>query len=89
MQSVYFAGVGITKFGKDPRPLTAILADAAERAFADAGLREIDALYLGAMNPEEFTGDGNLASQVAEELGLIGVPAIRVETASSAGAAPT
>ena len=87
MQSVYIAGIGMTKFGKDPRPLAAIVAEAAELALTDAQLREIDAFYIGAMNPEEFTGEANLASQVADELGLTGVPATRVETASSAGAA--
>jgi acetyl-CoA C-acetyltransferase len=87
MESVYIAGVGMTKFGKDPRPLAGILSEAADLALADAQLREIDALYIGAMNPEEFTGEANLASQVADELGLTGVPATRVETASSAGAA--
>ena len=87
MQSVYVAGAGMTKFGKDLRSLADILSAAAEQALADAQLREIDALYIGAMNPEEFTGDSNLASQVADALGLTGVPAIRVETASSAGAA--
>src|SRR5258706_14800860 len=39
------------------------------------------------MNPEEFTGDSNIASQIVDALGLTGIPAIRVETASSAGAA--
>ena len=87
MQSVYIAGAGMTKFGKDPRSLADILSAAAEQALADAQLRELDALYIGAMNPEEFTGDSNLASQVADALGLTGLPAIRVETASSAGAA--
>ena len=87
MQSVYIAGTGITKFGKDPRPLAAILSEAAEIALADARIREIDALYVGAMNPEEFTGDANVASQLADALGLTGVPATRIETASSAGAA--
>lgn len=87
MQSVYIAGAGMTKFGKDSRSLPRILSEAAEHSLADAGRREFDALYIGAMNPEEFTGDSNLASQVADALGLTGVPAIRVETASSAGAA--
>lgn len=87
MQSVYIAGAGMTKFGKDPRPLPSILSEAAEHSLADAGQREFDALYIGAMNPEEFTGDSNLASQVVDALGLSGVPALRVETASSAGAA--
>jgi acetyl-CoA acetyltransferase len=87
MQSVYVAGIGITKFGKDPRSLASILCDAARQALGDAQLESVDAIYLGAMNPEEFTGDSNLAAQIAEALDLTGVPAIRVETASSAGAA--
>ena len=75
MQEVYIAGIGMTKFGKDPRSLAAILSEAAEIAFGDAQVREVDALYIGAMNPEEFTGDANLASQVADARGLTGIPA--------------
>ncbi len=87
MQSVYVTGTGISKFGKDPRPLTLICRDAAQQALEDAQIDAVDAVYVGAMNPEEFTGDSNLASQIAEALALPGVPAMRVETASSAGAA--
>jgi len=39
------------------------------------------------MNPEEFTGDSNIASLIADAIGLTGIPALRIETASSAGAA--
>jgi acetyl-CoA C-acetyltransferase len=87
MQSVYISSAGMTKFGKDPRPLTAILSEAAQQALAGDQDVEVDAIYIGAMNPEEFTGDSNLASQIADALGLTGVPAMRIETASSAGAA--
>ncbi|HEX5021746.1 MAG TPA: thiolase family protein [Candidatus Binatia bacterium] len=87
MKSVYIAGAGMTKFGKDSRPLAAILSEAATQALAEAQLATVDAVYIGAMNPEEFTGDSNLASQVADALGLTGIPATRIETASSAGAA--
>src|ERR1041385_2793758 len=85
MQSVYVAGVGLTRFGKDPRSLGEIFSEAAERALAGSG--ELDALYIGVMDPEEFTGDSNIASLIADAVGLTGVPATRVETASSAGAA--
>jgi acetyl-CoA C-acetyltransferase len=85
MQSVYVAGVGLTRFGKDPRSLGEIFFEAAERALA--GIDELDALYIGVMNPEEFTGDSNIASLIADAVGLTGVPATRIETASSAGAA--
>jgi acetyl-CoA C-acetyltransferase len=87
MQSVYVAGVGMTKFGKDPRPLVEIFCQAGKEALAATGSQQVEALYIGAMNPEEFTGESNIASQIAEALGLTGVPAMRIETASSAGAA--
>jgi len=87
MQTVYVAGAAMTKFGKDPRALAEIFRDAAAGALRAAKLDSVDALYIGVMNPEEFTGDSNIASLVADAVGLTGVPALRVETASSAGAA--
>ena len=87
MESVYVAGIGMTKFGKDSRPLADIFAEAAQRALADAQLEDVDAVYIGAMSPEEFTGDSNLGSLIVDTIGLTGVPALRIETASSAGAA--
>jgi acetyl-CoA acetyltransferase len=77
----------MTKFGKDPRPLAEIFSQAAQEALSVSEQQDVEALYVGAMNPEEFTGESNIASQVAETLGLTGIPAVRVETASSAGAA--
>jgi acetyl-CoA C-acetyltransferase len=87
MQSVYVDGVGMTKFGKDPRSLVEIFCQAAGAALGTSKQQEVDAIYIGVMNPEEFTGESNIASQVADALGLTGVPAVRIETASSAGAA--
>jgi acetyl-CoA acetyltransferase len=77
----------MTKFGKDPRPLAEIFCQAAQEALSVSEPQDVEALYVGAMNPEEFTGESNIASQVAETLGLTGIPAVRIETASSAGAA--
>jgi acetyl-CoA C-acetyltransferase len=87
MQLVYLGGVGMTKFGKDSRPLAEIFCQAAQEALAASGELEVEALYIGVMNPEEFTGDSNIGSQIAEALALTGIPAVRIETASSAGAA--
>src|ERR671914_2968965 len=87
MQPVYIAGVGMTKFGRDPRSLAEICRDAAERALTASGMVDLEAIYIGVMNPEEFTGDSNIASHIADVLGLTGIPAVRIETASSAGAA--
>jgi acetyl-CoA C-acetyltransferase len=87
MKAVYVSGVGMTKFGKDPRSLAEILCDAAQQALTVSRTQDVEALYVGAMNPEEFTGDSNIASQIGDDLGLTGIPAVRIETASSAGAA--
>ena len=87
MQPVYAAGAGMTKFGKDPRTLVEIFKEAAVAALDSSANDGIDAIYIGVMNAEEFTGNSNIASHIVDALGLAGTPALRVETASSAGAA--
>ncbi len=77
----------MTSFGKSRSTLVELLRDAAVQALVNSKIDEVDAIYVAAMNPEEFTGESNLASHVAEALELTGIPALRVETASSAGAA--
>ena len=77
----------MTRFGKNSQTLAGLFCEAATRALADSVIQEIDALYIGVMNPEEFTGDSNIASQITDALGVTGLPATRIETASSAGAA--
>ncbi|MBI2210178.1 MAG: hypothetical protein HYU47_06205, partial [Deltaproteobacteria bacterium] len=83
MGAVYVAGVGMTKFGRSPQTLTELCCEAASRALSDSSIQEVEALYLGVMNPEEFTGDSNIASRIAEALGLTGLPALRIETAGA------
>jgi acetyl-CoA C-acetyltransferase len=87
MPSVYVAGVGITRFGKAEASLTDLMAEAGREALADAGARAPECIYVGAMNPEEFVGDGNIAALVADYLGFARLPSLRVETATSSGAA--
>jgi acetyl-CoA C-acetyltransferase len=83
---LYISGVGMTPFGRSARSLINLTTDAGRDALADAGVDWVDAVYVGMMNPEAFTGEGNLAVIVADALGLEGVPAVRIETASSTGA---
>ena len=87
MEPVYTAGAGMTRFGKDARTLVEIFTEAAATALASSVDDRIDAIYIGVMNAEEFTGNSNVASHIVDALGLAGTPALRVETASSAGAA--
>ncbi len=83
---VYILGVGMTKFGRSKDPLEKMMAEAAALALKQAQLERVDAIYLGVMSVEEFVGDSNFATLLADTLGLTGVPSTRVETASSTGA---
>ena len=83
---VYLSGAAMTKFGRHKDSLQDLMVEAGLAALENAGLEMVDALYLGVMNPAEFTGDSNLAALLADELDLPGVPSSRVETASSTGA---
>jgi len=87
MRTVWIAGAGMTRIGRRPEPLQALMAEAAHAALAMAGHPEPDAIVVAAMNPEEFVGDGNFASNVASYMGFAEVPAVRIETATSSGAA--
>jgi acetyl-CoA acetyltransferase len=83
---VYVSGVGMTKFGRSKNSLEKMMTEAASSALKEAQLERVDAIYMGVMNVEEFVGDSNYATLLADTLGLTGVPSTRVETASSTGA---
>jgi len=82
---IYIKAAGLSKFGKSNERLITKIQDAIEDMGHDIDC--VDAVYLGLMNPEAFTGVGNIASYVADKVGLAGVPSVRIETASSTGAA--
>ena len=77
----------MTRFGKRAESLPDLMAEAAQAALADAAIERPDAVIVAAMNPEEFTGEGNYGSLIGTYLGLSQVPALRVETATSSGMA--
>ena len=87
MADVWVAGAGMTAIGRRAESLQQLMAEAAHAALASAGVDRPDAIVVAAMNPEEFVGDGNFASNVATHMGFAEVPAIRIETATSSGAA--
>jgi acetyl-CoA C-acetyltransferase len=87
MRRVFVAGVGMTRIGRRSEALRELMAEAARAALADAGVDIPDAIVVATMNPEEFLGDGNFASNVATHMGFADVPALRIETATSSGAA--
>jgi acetyl-CoA C-acetyltransferase len=77
----------MTRIGRRSESLQDLMAAAARDALAMAGRERPDFIVVAAMNPEEFVGDGNFASSVANAMGYAEVPALRIETATSSGAA--
>jgi len=89
-REVYIAGVGLTKVdltGKVFGSVFDLFLDAYQRALEGSTLRSFDAIQVGIMDSEEFENRANIAAKIADRLGLVGVPAVRSETASSTGAA--
>ena len=87
MSDVFVTGATMTRIGRREESLPELMAEAAHGALRAAALDRPEALVVSAMNPEEFTGEGNFASHVATYLGLSRVPSFRAETATSSGAA--
>ena len=87
MPDVFVDGVGMTRIGRRSEPLADLMAEAAHAALLASGVEAPEAIVVATMNPEEFVGDGNFASNIATHLGFADVPTVRVETATSSGAA--
>jgi len=87
MTAVWVAGAGMTRIGRRSEALPDLMTEAAHAALAAAAIESPDAIVVATMNPEEFLGDGNFASHVATHMGFSEVPTLRVETATSSGAA--
>src|SRR2546426_9807297 len=75
MPNVWIAGAGMTRVGRRSEPLGDLMADAAHAALAAAGRERPDFIIVATMNPEEFVGDGNFASNIATYMGFAETPA--------------
>src|SRR5438093_1767312 len=87
MRDVWIAGADMTRVGRLAEPLQDLMPVAAHAALRSADRERPDSIVVATMNPEEFLGDGNFASNVATHMGFANVPVVRVETATSSGAA--
>ncbi len=86
MRDVAIVGVGMTEFGELwSKSLRTIWAEAALAALADAGVDKVDLITIGCMSPGLFVGQEHLASLLADELGMAGTAASRVESACASG----
>jgi acetyl-CoA C-acetyltransferase len=82
MRDVAIIGIGMTKFGEIwEKSLRDLFTEAALAAIADAGVDHIDSMYVGAMSSGLFVGQEHIASLLTDYLGVVGIPATRVESA--------
>jgi acetyl-CoA acetyltransferase len=90
MREVYVAGVGMTRFAKQPgRTLKDLTAEAVGAALKDAGqtIEDVQSCYFGNAVAGSMTGQEMLAGQFAlRPLGLGGIPVFNVENACASAA---
>ncbi len=88
MRDVTVIGIGQTKVGEHwDRSLSDLAVEAVLAALADAGLDSVDALYVGNMLGDMLSGQTQLGALIADQAGLGGISALRVEAADASGAA--
>lgn len=86
MRDVAIVGVGLSRWGEVwDASLRRLWTEAALGALDDAGLDHVDSITVGCMSPGLFIGQEHLGALLADELGMAGVPATRVESACASG----
>lgn len=86
MREVAVLGIGMTKWGECwEKSLRDLFVEAALLAMDDAHVTKIDSLYVGCMSGGLFNGQEHLGPLVADYLGVLPVPAVRVESACASG----
>jgi acetyl-CoA C-acetyltransferase len=86
MRDVYVAGVGITTFGRLEYPLAEIAAYPAMMAMKDAGLTDVEQVYVANMGGGRLGHQTGLASAVVDTLSLTPAGAETVENGPASGA---
>jgi len=83
----FIAGCGMTRFCRSDETLISLTIEAASKALSsiEGRVRNPKALIVSAMNPQEITGDDNIATMLADGLGLTSIPAFRIENAPASG----
>ncbi|NLF03214.1 MAG: thiolase domain-containing protein, partial [Anaerolineales bacterium] len=88
MRDVAIIGVGQTEVGEHwDVGLRHLALYAIQASLADAGVTQLDALYVGNMLSGELAGQEHVGALVADFTGLRGVEALKVEAACASGAA--
>ncbi len=87
MREVYVAGIGITTFTRLEYPLVEIASYASMMALKDAGITEVDQLYVANMGAPRVNHQTALGSAVADSLSLLPAGAAAIENGPASGAA--
>ncbi|NQU06102.1 MAG: thiolase domain-containing protein, partial [Calditrichaeota bacterium] len=86
MREVAVVGVGMHKWGELwETSIRDMFVTAARNAMNDAGVDNIDSMYIGCMSGGLFAGQEHLASMLAEYLDVAPIAATRVESACASG----
>lgn len=86
MRDVAIVAAGMTRFGELwPSSLRSLFVDAATAALDQARADHVDAIFVGTMSAGLFAGQEHVAALLADELGMAGVAATRVESACASG----
>ncbi len=86
MRGVYVTGIGITSFTRLEYPLSEIAAYPAMMAMKDAGIREVDHVYVANMGSGRVNHQTGLASAVVDTLSLTPAGAEAIENGPASGA---
>ncbi len=88
MREVSIIGVGQTPVGEHwDTSLRMLGTDAARAALDDAGIGEVDALYVGNAYGAAISSQSQIAPLIADYAGLNGIEALTVEAAEASGGA--
>ena len=88
MRDVAIVSTGMTRFGELwQTSLRDLFAEAALEALAGARVDRVDSVYIGNMSAGGFVGQEHIGPVLVGQIGLAGVPAMRVESACASGGA--
>jgi acetyl-CoA C-acetyltransferase len=88
MREVAVVAAGMTRFGELwESSLRDLFAEAAAEALHNANADHVDDIFIGNMSGGQFVGQEHLGPLMADQLGMSGVSATRVESACASGGA--
>ena len=88
MRRVAVIGVGMTKFGEHwEKSIRELIVEAGARAIEDAGIhgRDIEAIYGANMSAGRFANQEHIGALIADHMGLVPKPTVRLEAACASG----